>query len=337
MSIKVGINGFGRIGRQFFRAALKYDKNADIDIVGINDLTDTKTLSHLLKYDSIYRVLEEDVKAEKDAVIVNGKKIKVTSIKDPAELPWKDLGVDVVLEATGIFRSREGAKKHLDAGANKVIVSAPMKGGGADITIVLGVNDDKYIKEEHNIISNASCTTNALAPVCKVLNDNFGIKSGFMTTIHSYTNDQRILDFPHSDLRRARAAALSIIPTSTGAASAIGLVIPEIDGRLNGMALRVPMPVGSIVDLVVDLEKDAAVEEVNNAFKEASLEERYKGILQYCEDPIVSADIVGNAYSSIFDSLCTMKMGKMIKVLAWYDNEWGYSTRVYDLIKFIME
>jgi len=337
VSIKVGINGFGRIGRQFFRAALKYDKNADIDIVAINDLTDTKTLAHLLKYDSVYRVLEEDVKAEKDAVIVNGKKIKVTSIKDPAELPWKDLGVDVVLEATGIFRSREGAKKHLDAGAKKVIVSAPMKGGGADITLVLGVNDDKYIKEEHNIISNASCTTNALAPACKVLNDSFGIKSGFMTTIHSYTNDQRILDFPHSDLRRARAAALSIIPTSTGAASAIGSVIPEIDGKLNGMALRVPLPVGSIVDLVVDLEKDATVEEINNAFKEASLEEGYKGILQYCEDPIVSADIIGNSHSSIFDSLCTMKMGKLVKVLSWYDNEWGYSTRVYDLIKFIMK
>jgi len=337
VSIKVGINGFGRIGRQFFRAALKYDKNADIDIVAINDLTDTKTLAHLLKYDSVYRVLEEDVKAEKDAVIVNGKKIKVTSIKDPAELPWKDLGVDVVLEATGIFRSREGAKKHLDAGAKKVIVSAPMKGGGADITLVLGVNDDKYIKEEHNIISNASCTTNALAPACKVLNDSFGIKSGFMTTIHSYTNDQRILDFPHSDLRRASAAALSIIPTSTGAASAIGSVIPEIDGKLNGMALRVPLPVGSIVDLVVDLEKDATVEEINNAFKEASLEEGYKGILQYCEDPIVSADIIGNSHSSIFDSLCTMKMGKLVKVLSWYDNEWGYSTRVYDLIKFIMK
>jgi len=337
MSIKVGINGFGRIGRQFFRAALKYDKNADIEIVGINDLTDTKTLAHLLKYDSVYRVLEEDVRAEKDAVMVNGKKIKVTSIKDPAELPWKDLGVDVVLEATGIFRDRAGAKKHLDAGAKKVIVSAPMKGGGADITLVLGVNDDKYIKEEHNIISNASCTTNALAPACKVLNDSFGIKSGFMTTIHSYTNDQRILDFPHSDLRRARAAALSIIPTSTGAASAIGSVIPEIDGKLNGMALRVPLPVGSIVDLVVDLEKDATVEEINNAFKEASLEEGYKGILQYCEDPIVSADIIGNSHSSIFDSLCTMKMGKLVKVLSWYDNEWGYSTRVYDLIKFIMK
>ena len=337
MSVKVGVNGFGRIGRQFFRSVLKHDKNADIDFVAINDLTDTKTLAHLIKYDSVYRVLDADVKAEKDAIIVNGKKIKIMSIKDPAELPWKDLGVEVVLEATGIFRKREDAKKHLDAGAKKVIVSAPMKGKGADITIVLGVNDDKYKKEEHNIISNASCTTNALAPVCKVLNDNFTIKNGFMTTVHAYTNDQRILDFPHSDLRRARSAALSTIPTSTGAASAIGLVIPELDGKLDGMALRVPLPVGSIVDLVVELEKDVSVEEVNDAFKEASQKENFKGILQYCEDPIVSADIVGNSYSSIFDALSTMKQGKLVKVLSWYDNEWGYSTRVFDLIKFIMK
>ena len=337
MSIKVGINGFGRIGRQFFRAALKHDKNTGIDFVAINDLTDTKTIAHLLKYDSVYRVLDADVKAEKDAIIVNGKKIKIMSIKDPAELPWKDLGVEVVLEATGVFRKREDAKKHLNAGAKKVIVSAPMKGGGADITIVLGVNDDKYKKEEHNIISNASCTTNALAPICKVLNDNFVIKNGFMTTIHAYTNDQRILDFPHKDLRRSRSAALSIIPTSTGAASAIGLVITELDGKLDGMALRVPVPVGSIVDLVVELEKDVSVEEINNTFKEASQKENFKGILQYCEDPIVSADVIGNSHSSIFDSLSTMKKGKLAKVLAWYDNEWGYSTRICDLVKFIMK
>lgn len=337
MSIKVGVNGFGRIGRQFFRSALKYDKNADIDFVAINDLTDTKTLAHLIKYDSVYRVLDADVKAEKDAIVVNGKKIKIMSIKDPAELPWKDLGVEVVLEATGVFRKREDAKKHLNAGAKKVIVSAPMKGEGADITLVLGVNDDKYRKEDHNIISNASCTTNALAPVCKVLNDNFVIKSGFMTTIHAYTSDQRILDFPHKDLRRARSAALSIIPTSTGAASAIGLVIPELDGKLDGMALRVPVPVGSIVDLVVELEKDVSAVEINNTFKKASQEENFKGILQYCEDPIVSADVIGNSHSSIFDALSTMKKGKLAKVLAWYDNEWGYSNRVCDLVKFIMK
>jgi glyceraldehyde 3-phosphate dehydrogenase len=337
MSIKVGVNGFGRIGRQFFRAVLEYDKANDVEIVGINDLCDTKTLAHLLKYDSVYRVLDADIKAEEDGIIINGKKIRVTSIKDPAELPWEELGVEVVLESTGIFRTKEGAEKHLSAGAKKVIVSAPMKGDGADITLVLGVNEDSYDKQNHNIISNASCTTNALAPTCKVLNDNFGIKKGFMTTIHAYTNDQRILDFPHTDLRRARAAALSIIPTSTGAASAIGLVIPELKGKLDGMAIRTPLPVGSIVDLVIELEKDASIEEVNKAFKEASKESRFKGILQYCEDPIVSADIIGNPYSSIFDSLSTMKIGNMVKVLSWYDNEWGYSTRIYELIKFIMK
>jgi len=337
MSIKVGVNGFGRIGRQFFRAVLEYDKANDVEIVGINDLCDTKTLAHLLKYDSVYRVLDADIQAEEDGIIINGKKIRVTSIKDPAELPWEELGVEVVLESTGIFRTKEGAAKHLSAGAKKVIVSAPMKGDGADITMVLGVNEDSYDKQNHNIISNASCTTNALAPTCKVLNDSFVIKKGFMTTIHAYTNDQRILDFPHKDLRRARAAALSVIPTSTGAASAIGLVIPELKGKLDGMAMRVPMPVGSIVDLVVELEKDASIEEVNRAFKEASEESRFKGILQYCEDPIVSADIIGNPYSSIFDSLSTMKIGNMVKVLSWYDNEWGYSTRIYELIKFIMK
>ena len=337
MSVKVGVNGFGRIGRQFFRAVLEYDKANDVEIVGINDLCDTKTLAHLLKYDSVYRVLDADIQAEEDGIIINGKKIRVTSIKDPAELPWEELGVEVVLESTGIFRTKEGASKHLSAGAKKVIVSAPMKGDGADITMVLGVNEDSYDKQNHNIISNASCTTNALAPTCKVLNDSFVIKKGFMTTIHAYTNDQRILDFPHSDLRRARAAALSIIPTSTGAASAIGLVIPELKGKLDGMAIRTPLPVGSIVDLVIELEKDASIKEVNKAFKEASEESRFKGILQYCEDPIVSADIIGNPYSSIFDSLSTMKIGNMVKVLSWYDNEWGYSTRIYELIKFIVK
>jgi len=337
MAIKVGINGFGRIGRQTFRAALKYDKNEDVDFVAINDLTDSKTLAHLLKYDSVYGILDADIRAEDDSIVVNGKKIKIMSIKDPAQLPWGDLEVDVVIESTGIFRKREDAAKHLDAGAKKVIVSAPMKGKGADITLVLGVNEDSYDKDKHNIISNASCTTNGLAPVCKVLNDNFGIVSGFMTTVHAYTNDQKLLDLPHKDLRRARAAALSTIPTSTGAASAIGLVIPELDGKLDGIALRVPVPVGSIIDLVVNLEQDASVEEINNAFKQASQQDNFKGILQYSDQPIVSVDVIGNSYSSIFDALSTMKIGNLIKVLAWYDNEWAYSTRLYDLIKFIMK
>jgi glyceraldehyde 3-phosphate dehydrogenase len=337
MAIKVGINGFGRIGRVFMRAKLKYDKNNDIDIVAINDITDSKTLAHLLKYDSTYGVLEEDVRAEAEAIVVGGKRIKSTLIKDPAGLPWKECGVDVVIESTGVFRKREDVQKHFDAGAKKVIVSAPMEKGGADVTIVMGVNEDAYNKKDHNIISNASCTTNALAPVCKVLNDNFKIIDGFMTTIHAYTNDQKVLDLPHKDLRRARAAALSIIPTSTGAASAIGLVIPELKGKLDGVSLRVPTHVGSIVDLVVNLEKDPTVEEINAAFKKASESPKLKGILQYCEDPIVSVDIIGNSYSSIFDSLITMKVGKVAKVFSWYDNEWGYSTRLLDLIKFIMK
>ena len=335
MAIKVGINGFGRIGRQFFRAKLKQDKNNDVEIVAINDLYPTKTLAHLLKYDSVYRMLDVDVQAEDDALIVDGKRIQVSSIKDPAELPWGDLGVDVALESTGIFTSREATQKHLDAGAKKVLVSAPCK-GGADITIVLGVNQDSYDPQKHNIISNASCTTNALAPVCKVLNDNFGIKAGLMTTIHAYTNDQRILDFPHKDLRRARAAGLSAIPTSTGAAAAIGQVIPVLNGKLNGMAVRIPIPVGSLVDLVVDLEKDASIEDVNSAFRQASEEPGFQGILQYTDEPIVSADIVGNSYSSIFDSASTYKQGNLVKVLSWYDNEWGYSSRLCDLTKFIM-
>ena len=336
MAIKVGINGFGRIGRQFFRAKLKYDKNNDVEIAAINDLYPTKTLAHLLKYDSVYRMLDIDIKAEEDALIIDGKRIQVTSIKDPAELPWGDMGIDVATEATGIFRTRETAGKHLNAGAKKVIVSAPCKADGADITMVLGVNQEKYDKNNHHIISNASCTTNALAPVCKVLNDNFGLKSGLMTTIHAYTNDQRILDLPHSDLRRARAAALSAIPTSTGAASAIGLVIPELKGKLNGLAVRIPIPVGSIVDLVVDMEKDASIEEVNEAFKDASKDSPLKGILQYSEEPIVSADIIGNQHSSIFDSEYTYKQGNLIKVLSWYDNEWGYSSRLFDLVNYIV-
>jgi glyceraldehyde 3-phosphate dehydrogenase len=337
MAIKVGINGFGRIGRVFMRAKMKFDKGNDIEVAAINDITDPKTLAYLLKYDSIYGVIDADVKADEGAIYINDKKIKATLISDPAGLPWEELGVDVVIESTGKFRKREEVTKHLDAGAKKVIVSSPMKGGGADITVVMGVNEDIYDKKTHNILSNASCTTNALAPVCKVLQDSFGIINGFMTTVHAYTNDQRILDLPHKDLRRARAAALSIIPTSTGAASAIGLVIPELKGKLDGVALRVPTPVGSVIDLVVNLEKDVSIEEVNAAFKAASEKPRFKGILQYCEDPIVSADVIGNNYSSVFDSLATMKLGKMIKVFAWYDNEWAYSSRLVDLIKYIMK
>jgi glyceraldehyde 3-phosphate dehydrogenase len=335
MAIKVGINGFGRIGRQFFRAKLKHDSKDAVEIVAINDLFPTKTLAHLLKYDSVYGILDMDIRAEENALIVDGKKIKVTSLKDPAELPWGDTGVDVAIESTGIFRTRETTQKHIDAGAKKVIVSAPCKENGADITLVLGVNHDKYDKDKHHIISNASCTTNALAPVCMVLNDNFGIKTGLMTTIHAYTNDQRILDLPHSDMRRARAAALSAIPTSTGAASAIGLVIPELNGKLNGLAVRIPIPVGSLVDLVVDLEKDASVEEINRTFKDAAGTESMKGILQYTEEPIVSADIVGNAHSSVFDAGGTYKQDNLIKVLSWYDNEWGYSSRLFDLVGYI--
>ncbi len=337
MAIKVGINGFGRIGRQFLRAKIKYDRNNDIDIAGINDLYEPKILAHLLKYDSVYGVLDSEIKSGDDYIEVDGEKIKITSLKDPAELPWGELGVDVVLESTGIFRDREGAGKHLSAGAKKVIISAPAKGDGADVTMVLGVNNEAYDKDKHKIISNASCTTNALAPACKVLNDNFVIKSGIMTTIHAYTNDQKILDLPHKDLRRARAAALSAIPTSTGAASAIGLVIPELNGKMDGVAIRIPVPVGSLVDLSVEVEKDCTVDDINGAFKEASLQPRFKGILKYCEDPIVSVDVVGDSYSSIFDSLSTIKKGNLVKVFAWYDNEWGYSSRLYDLVNYIMK
>jgi len=337
MAVKVGINGFGRIGRQTLRAALKYDTGKEIDFVAVNDLTDAKTLAHLLKYDSIYKIMEEDVRVDGDSLIVGDDKIKVMSVKDPAQIPWGELGVDVVLESTGIFRSREDAQKHIDAGAKKVIVSAPMKGDGADITMVIGVNHQDYDKEKHNIISNASCTTNGLAPICKVLNDQFGIEHGFMTTIHAYTNDQKLLDLPHKDLRRARAAAMSIIPTSTGAAKAIGLVIPELDGKLDGVALRVPVPVGSIIDLVVNLENDASVQEVNEAVKNASQQPNFEGIIQYSEEPLVSMDVVGNPHSTIFDAPSTMKTGKMIKVMTWYDNEWGYSCRCKDLLKLLME
>ena len=330
MAVKVGINGFGRIGRNIFRAALN---ESDIDFVAVNDITSAEMLAHLLKYDSALGTLDADVACEEDALIVNGKKIKVLGERDPADLPWGDLGVEVVVESTGLFRERDLATKHLTAGAKKVIISAPAK--DEDITIVLGVNHEKYNKDEHHIISNASCTTNCLAPVAKVLLDNFGIKRGLMTTIHAYTSDQRILDAPHKDMRRARAAALSMIPTTTGAAAATGLVLPELVGKLDGMAIRIPTPNVSLVDLVAELEKDVSAEDVNAAMKEAA-EGSLKGILQYMDVPLVSVDFNGNPYSSIFDSIATMSLsGGFVKVLSWYDNEWGYSNRVKDLIKYI--
>ncbi len=324
--MRLAINGFGRIGRHVFKIA--FDRPG-IEVVAINDITSAKTNAHLLKYDSIYGKYSRQVQAEGDAIIVNGKTVKVTAIKDPKQLPWKQMGVDVVVESTGVFRSREQCAWHLEAGAKKVILTVPAK-DKVDRTIVIGVNDSA-LKPEDKIVSNASCTTNCLAPIAKVLQDSFGILEGLMTTVHAYTNDQRILDQTHDDLRRARAAALSIIPTSTGAAKAIGEVIPELTGKMNGVSLRVPVPTGSLVDLVVKLEKDPSKEEVNAAMK-AAAEGKMKGILEYCTDPIVSADIVANPASSIFDALSTMKLGKgFVKVFSWYDNEWGYSNRVVDL------
>ncbi len=331
--MKIAINGFGRIGRSVFKVAFERD---DIEIVAINDITDPKTLAYLLKYDSNYGVLKYSVESGDDYITVDGKKIKVTAIREPANLPWKELGVDVAIESTGIFRTASGPKggykDHIKAGAKKVILTVPAK-DTVDRTIVLGVNNGDYNGE--TAVSNASCTTNCLAPISKVINDNFTIVEGLMTTVHSYTSDQRLHDAPHSDLRRARAAGKSIIPTSTGAAKAIGLVVPEIDGKLNGIAMRVPTLTGSIVDLTIKLEKDPSVEELNAAIK-AAAEGPMKGILEYTEDPIVSNDIIGNTHSSIFDSLSTMKIGKgFFKVLSWYDNEWGYSNRVVDLAQFI--
>jgi glyceraldehyde 3-phosphate dehydrogenase len=331
MPVRVGINGFGRIGRLVYRAGLNRD---EIEFVAVNDLpVGTKTLGHLLKYDSNFGELKEDVKAKEDVLVVAGRELKVLSYKAPAEIPWKDLKVDIVVESTGIFREREKAEGHLKAGAKKVIISAPAK--GEDATIVLGVNEDCYDPKNHNIISNASCTTNCLAPLVKVLLDNFGIKCGLMTTIHSYTNDQRILDLPHKDLRRARAAAVSMIPTTTGAAKAIGKVIPQLKGKLDGLAIRVPTPTVSLTDFTAEIEKDATVESVNEAFKNAS-EDELKGILEYLDTPLVSKDFVGNPSSCIFDSEMTKVIeGKTVKVLGWYDNEWAYSCRVVDLIEYI--
>jgi glyceraldehyde 3-phosphate dehydrogenase len=330
--IKIAINGFGRIGRITFRQILKHD---DIEVVAINDLTDSNTLAHLLKYDSVHGRFPGEVSAEEGFLVVNGKKIKIFAEKDPANLPWKDLGVSTVIECTGVFRNREKLTKHLTAGANKVILSVPADNKeDVDITVVLGVNDDK-IKPEHKLISNASCTTNCLAPMVKVIHENFGIVRGLMNTIHSYTNDQVILDFPHKDLRRARSAAMSIIPTKTGAAKAVGLVIPELDKKLDGFSMRVPTPDGSVVDLTCELSKSVTKEEINAAMKKAA-DGPLKGILEYCTDPIVSIDIVGNPHSSIFDSLLTQVIGgNFVKVVSWYDNELGYSTRLVDLVKKI--
>lgn len=330
MAVKVGINGFGRIGRNVFRAALS---NPGVEIVAINDLTDANMLAHLLQYDTIHGSLNEKVAVDGDYLVVDGHKVKVLAERDPAQLAWGELGVEVVVESTGRFTKRADAAKHLEAGAKKVIISAPAS--DEDITIVMGVNEDKYDSANHHVISNASCTTNCLAPFAKVLHEQFGIKRGMMTTVHSYTNDQQILDLPHKDYRRARAAAENIIPTTTGAAKAVALVLPELKGKLNGMAMRVPTPNVSVVDLVAELEKDTTVEEVNAAFKKAS-EGELKGILEYSELPLVSTDYNGNPSSSTIDALSTMVMeGNMVKVLSWYDNETGYSSRVVDLIDYL--
>jgi glyceraldehyde 3-phosphate dehydrogenase len=327
MGIRVGINGFGRIGRNFFRA--QQALGADIEIVALNDLGDAKTMAHLLKYDSNLGPFEGDVELGDGVLHAGGEAVKMLSERDPAALPWGDLGVDVVLESTGIFTDREGAQKHLDAGAKKVVISAPAT--DPDITMVLGVNDDAYDADAHHIVSNASCTTNCVAPLAKVLHELAGIESGFMTTIHAYTNDQVILDFPHKDLRRARAAAINLIPTSTGAAKAIGLVLPALQGKVDGIAVRAPVATGSLTDLVVQLGRETTADEVNAAYKDAAAGS-LSGLLQYSEDPIVSTDINGNPYSCIFDSLLTMAHGSTVKVFGWYDNEWGYSCRLVDLI-----
>lgn len=327
---RVAINGFGRIGRLVLRAFLKY--HPDIEVVAINDLTDAKTLAYLFKYDSVHKIFDGEVSHDEEHIIVNGKKIRIFAQKDPEALPWKDLAVEYVVEATGIFRTKEKAGKHLKAGARKVVLTVPAK-DDVDATIVMGVNH-RDLKASDVIVSNASCTTNCLAPVAKVLHDHFGIDNGLMTTIHSYTNDQNILDLPHSDLRRARAAAMSMIPTTTGAAKAIGLVIPELNGKLDGLAVRVPTPDGSLVDLCVNLTREASKEEINAAMKEAA-NSYLKGFLMYSDEPIVSIDIVGNPHSSIFDAGGTYVKGKMAKILSWYDNEWGYSCRVTDLVKYM--
>ncbi len=333
MAVRVGINGFGRIGRNVLRAATMA-KQTEIEFIGVNDITDTKTLAHLLKYDSVHKRFPGTVEAKGDALIVNGKSIKVSAIKEPEKLPWKELGVEFVLESTGRFTDKESASKHLAAGAKKVVISAPAK--GEDITICMGVNHEKYDPAKHAIISNASCTTNCLVPMVKVVMDNFGFKHGFMTTVHSYTNDQQILDLPHKDLRRARAAALSIIPTTTGAAKATGLVIPEVKGKIDGISLRVPTPDVSIVELVADVEKSTTVDAVNAAFKQAAASGPLKGILETSDEPLVSTDYIGSLYSSVIDTMSTAVIdGTLIHISSWYDNEMGYSSRCVDLLAYI--
>jgi glyceraldehyde 3-phosphate dehydrogenase len=325
---RVGINGFGRIGRNFFRAHL--ERAGDFEIVAINDLGDAKTMGHLLKYDSVLGQLEEDVEVS-DGVINAGKaELQVLSERDPAALPWRDLDVELVIESTGFFADRDGAQKHIEAGAKKVVISAPAT--DPDITVVLGVNDDAYDPERHHIVSNASCTTNCVAPLAKVLHDEFTIEQGFMTTIHAYTNDQQILDLPHEDLRRARAAAINLIPTSTGAARAIGLVLPELKGKVDGVAVRAPVPIGSVTDLVARLGRDVTVDDVNEAYRGAAADGSLEGILRYSEDPLVSTDIIHSQYSCIVDSDLTMANGNTVKVFGWYDNEWGYSCRLVDVV-----
>jgi glyceraldehyde 3-phosphate dehydrogenase len=329
MSVRVGINGFGRIGRNFFRSAR--GRGEGVEIVAVNDLGDAATMAHLLKYDSVLGPLGADVQAADGAIVVDGEELRLLNERDPSALPWGDLGVDVVLESTGLFTKREQAQMHLDAGAPKVLISAPAT--DPDVTLVLGVNDDAYDPEQHRIVSNASCTTNCVAPLAKVLHDTWGIESGFMTTIHAYTNDQQILDLPHKDLRRARAAAINLIPTSTGAAKAIGVVIPDLKGKVDGVSVRAPVPDGSLTDLVVRLGAEVTADEVKARYRELADTGPLAGILRYSDDPIVSSDIVGDPYSCIFDSELTMAHGSTVKVFGWYDNEWGYSSRLVDLVE----
>jgi glyceraldehyde 3-phosphate dehydrogenase len=331
MSVKVGINGFGRIGRNFLRAARQ--TGADFDFVGVNDITDAKTLAHLLKYDSVLGRLDAEVAVSDNGITVDGDELRVFAERDPAELPWKEVGAEIVIESTGLFTDREKAAAHLEAGAQKVIISAPAK--GEDITIVMGVNDDAYDPTTHHVISNASCTTNSVVPMAKVLDDRFGIDRALMTTIHAYTNDQNLLDLPHKDLRRARAAAINIVPSTTGAAKATSLALPQLKGKMDGTAMRVPVPDGSVTDLVALLDRDVTVDDVNGAFRDAAQSDRLRGILVYTEDPIVSSDIVGTPASCTFDALSTMAIGSLVKVVGWYDNEWGYSNRLVDLVRLI--
>ncbi|MEP6972766.1 MAG: type I glyceraldehyde-3-phosphate dehydrogenase [Actinomycetota bacterium] len=331
MTAKIGVNGFGRIGRNFFRAVKQ--RGVDLDFVAVNDITDAATLAHLLKYDSVLGTYPGDVRASANGIMVDGDELRVLAERDPASLPWKELGAEIVIESTGLFTSRDKAAKHLEAGAQKVVISAPAK--DEDITVVLGVNDEQYDPATHHVISNASCTTNCVAPMAKVLDDAFGLEQAFMTTIHAYTNDQQILDLPHPDLRRARAAAINIIPTTTGAAKAAGLVLPHLKGKLDGISMRVPVPDGSVTDLVATVGRDVTREEVNAAFAAAAEEGSLAGMLVYTEDPIVSSDIVGTPASCTFDALSTMVMGRSVKIVGWYDNEWGYSNRLVDLVELV--